>query len=388
MATALFRLDTLNKGLAPLNATTMQEAGLTEPGDLEAWLATAPKGLFGRNVLWLARQDWAASDGRSDLLGVDEDGDLLISELKRGEIRPDAIAQALAYAAEYASLGVQQLANLFAAHSAKTGARGLVAKATSTADAESQLADHAANASGINESQVLVLVGEQFSAAALATCDYLNSASGEARFSVECWRYTVFVDEEHHHLLLEQVVPAPSVRQEVERKREASKAGRRARDPARVAFMHALMAALRARETSGISATRQTGQSYLCSLQMDAWPPHVEAWFSYYPHQRIPTLSWRTGELSSDKRPDDDLDLALAQQADDGEEYDEIRFTQFEGADNLSIDALSERIVAILRALILNPRAALPSEASGSARSVSDPHDPADAQAPIVPPVS
>ena len=49
---------------------------LKETSDLETWLASADARLFGRKVLWIARQDRASDEQRSDLIGVDQTGDL------------------------------------------------------------------------------------------------------------------------------------------------------------------------------------------------------------------------------------------------------------------------------------------------------------------------
>ena len=59
--------------------------------------------------------------GPLDLLGVDEDGRLVVFELKRGNLTRDAVAQAIDYASYLASLEIDQLCQHLAATSGKGG---------------------------------------------------------------------------------------------------------------------------------------------------------------------------------------------------------------------------------------------------------------------------
>jgi len=278
MTSAIFKLDVSKKILVPLIRRTMSELGMTEPYDLEAWLASAGNDLFGREIIWIARQDRPSDEQRSDLLGIDQEGDLLITELKRGEVGEGAITQVLAYAAEYSGKNAEWLANLFSTQSERSST-GLVSRAVSLEDAHAKLSSHVGEDTEVNESQVLLLVGEDFSAKALAICDYLNQSSGEGAFSLECWRYSIYLDAGgNHHFLLEQVLPPPNVRQEIEEKREAAKAKKYARDPIRVEFMKELLSHLG--NSGAISAKRSRGQSYECRVSNNSWTKDHTVWFS------------------------------------------------------------------------------------------------------------
>lgn len=106
--------------LRPLNPKSMTAAGLKESGDLEKWLASSGSRLFGREILWIARQDWVAPEQRSDLVGVEKGtGDLVVAELKRGTAEEGAIVQALGYAAEYADKDYNDLLEVFRKNSQK-----------------------------------------------------------------------------------------------------------------------------------------------------------------------------------------------------------------------------------------------------------------------------
>lgn len=276
MSTSIYRLDVGRKVLATIQKKSMEDLGLKEAYDLEAWLASSSAGLFGRDILWISRQDRPVHEQRSDLIGVAKEGDLLITELKRGTLDESAITQVLAYAAEYARKTANELAALFADQSSKTTTCGLVAKATSPEDARQKLSVHVGTNTELNETQILLLMGEEFTPNALAICDYLNESSGDATtFSLECWKYTVFEESQGNNLLaIEQILPPPNSRQAIDERREASKARKYARDPARKEFMYALMTFLH-KEEPGL-ATRSRGASYDCSLKKDDWKDSVQ----------------------------------------------------------------------------------------------------------------
>jgi hypothetical protein len=74
MAIDLSRLDPKAKTLRRVSSLPMESLHLTETNDLEAWLASCKDRLFGREVLWIARQDRLTHDQRSDIIGVDKTG--------------------------------------------------------------------------------------------------------------------------------------------------------------------------------------------------------------------------------------------------------------------------------------------------------------------------
>ena len=84
---------------------------------------------------------------------------VLVTELKRGLIEEDAITQTLAYAAEYSRMTADELASLYCE---RGGTTGLVTKVNSNEEARIKLSDHVGEHI-LNESQVLLLVGEEFS---------------------------------------------------------------------------------------------------------------------------------------------------------------------------------------------------------------------------------
>jgi hypothetical protein len=98
----------------------VQSADNTETeGLLESLLVHRPNLLIDDLVL-VGRQV-PTEGGPLDLLGVDEDGQLVIFELKRGTLTRDAVAQILDYASDMAAVGIDQLARLIEDSSGKNG---------------------------------------------------------------------------------------------------------------------------------------------------------------------------------------------------------------------------------------------------------------------------
>jgi hypothetical protein len=86
---------------------------------LEDLIVRRPE-LLGAGVVLLGRQI-ATEGGPLDLLGVDQDGRIVIFELKRGTLTRDAVAQVLDYASDLAEKGEDKLARLVEVNSGKNG---------------------------------------------------------------------------------------------------------------------------------------------------------------------------------------------------------------------------------------------------------------------------
>ncbi len=275
MSTQIYLLDGTAKTLSLLDRKWMSDLGFHEPSDLETWLASCKDQLFSRKILWLARQDWPTDDQRSDIIGLSDNGDLVIAELKRARASELAITQVLAYADEYGRKTPERLAQLYFDHSQKTGATELIGKAASLSEAQSRISAHVGD-NEVNRGQILLILAEGFEDKALAICDYLRGAITQATFSMELWQYGLYVLGEvdaakKHVFVLEQVLPPPNVRAQIEAEREDAIARKYARDPERVGFIDDLVRYL---NEKGIDARR--AHSYVAVIRLDG----RELWFN------------------------------------------------------------------------------------------------------------
>jgi hypothetical protein len=299
--TAIYRIVRTGEvqQLKLLDRTTMVEQRFTEPRELETWLASSGKELFGRDVLWIARQDWAADEQRSDLIGIEKgSGDLVVTELKRGTADEGAITQALGYAAEYAEMDYGKLLAIFRRNSQKLG--GLLD--TPEQDVEVRLKE-AVGDSEAGESHVVLVVAEDFSAKALAVANYLNNNSGsDASYSIELWRFGIRVDKDgdRMYFMLEQILPPFDARDEIEKKRDAAKARRRPRDPVRTEFINRAWDFFNGK---GYAVAKHWKQ-YSFGFRAAKWPEGLEANLSFERWQEAPVLKIPSGLTTVAMLPD------------------------------------------------------------------------------------
>lgn len=269
MSTQIYSIDKQSKSINLLKRTSAVSLGFQEVRDLETWLASCGDRLFNRAILWLARQDWPADNQRSDLIGLTDEGDLVVVELKRGRALPDAVTQVLAYAAEYQSKTADQLAEIYHIQSQKDGQIALIKRACSLNDANDKIAEHVSEKE-INQSQICLVMAEEFDDKILAICDYLENSSGESTFSIELWQYGIYergsdCSESDYFFLLEQVAPPPTVRERVEAEREAAKSRKWARDPGRLQFMARLVQFL---SDKRYPLQRSRGETYAGAIEV------------------------------------------------------------------------------------------------------------------------
>lgn len=89
----------------------LTKAPLDNEERLEQWIANDIS-LLGLNVLIIGRQSRTPSGGRIDLLAIDQQGDLVLLELKRDRTPREVVAQALDYASWVAGLLPLQIEEL------------------------------------------------------------------------------------------------------------------------------------------------------------------------------------------------------------------------------------------------------------------------------------
>lgn len=94
--------------------STLADEGRTETLDLEEWLASDPSII--RPGLQLIGRQVSTRSGRLDLLAIDRAGNLVIIELKREKLPREALTQAIDYAADIASWGVDRIGEVCAQH--------------------------------------------------------------------------------------------------------------------------------------------------------------------------------------------------------------------------------------------------------------------------------
>ncbi len=105
MATEIRVWQIENEGLKPINTSMCEEE--RKECDLEKWIKSNPS-ILGEDILIIGEQV-EGERGELDFLGVDKSGNLVIIELKRGELKKEVLVEALDYASGVANWDVKKL---------------------------------------------------------------------------------------------------------------------------------------------------------------------------------------------------------------------------------------------------------------------------------------
>lgn len=98
--------------------TTLTDQNRKEKEHLEQWIKTNPK-ILGDNILIIGEQVQTKS-GPLDYLGIDNNGNTVIIELKRDRLPRDVIAQAMDYASDVATWEIDRLSEVCSRHTGQS----------------------------------------------------------------------------------------------------------------------------------------------------------------------------------------------------------------------------------------------------------------------------
>jgi len=106
MSTEIKTWEIIEGHLKPIKST-LAENGRKESEHLEQWIKTKPD-ILGNDILIIGEQVYTKS-GPLDFLGIDNDGNLVVVELKRDKLARLVLAQAIDYASDLSSWDVEKL---------------------------------------------------------------------------------------------------------------------------------------------------------------------------------------------------------------------------------------------------------------------------------------
>lgn len=187
--------------IEPLASSTFQKAGLRERSDLQR-LLRAQLDVVVPGVMVLAEEfgEWEDSRRRIDLLGLDQDANLVVVELKRTEDGGHLELQAVRYAAMVAPMTFDQAVAAHAAFRERLGLDG---------DARQAILEFLGwddtTTGRFGERVRIVLVSADFSAEVTTTVLWLN-ASG---LDIRCVRLRPYAHEGEVLVDVQQVIPLP-----------------------------------------------------------------------------------------------------------------------------------------------------------------------------------
>jgi hypothetical protein len=165
MATQIKAWQVVDQKLHPVQSSLHKE-GKTEPYDLEEWIATNPE-ILGQDVIVIGRQVLTRS-GPLDLLAIDRSGNIIVIELKRDRLPREVLAQAIDYASDIATWGVDKISEISTKYTGKS-LDDLVSEYFPDIDLETL---------NINQSQRIILVGFSIDSALERMISWLSDSYG------------------------------------------------------------------------------------------------------------------------------------------------------------------------------------------------------------------
>lgn len=106
MSTEIKTWEIIDGELIPIN-TSLSENDRKEQEHLEKWIKTKPE-ILGNDILIIGEQVYTKS-GPLDILGIDNNGNLVIVELKRERLARVVLAQAIDYASDLANWDIEKI---------------------------------------------------------------------------------------------------------------------------------------------------------------------------------------------------------------------------------------------------------------------------------------
>lgn len=109
MSTEIKTWEIIDGKLNPINST-LAENGRKETEHLEEWIKTKTE-ILGTDIVIIGQQVYTKS-GPLDFLGIDNNGNLVIVELKRDKLARNVLAQAIDYASDLATWEIDKLSEI------------------------------------------------------------------------------------------------------------------------------------------------------------------------------------------------------------------------------------------------------------------------------------
>jgi hypothetical protein len=200
---------------SPADRITLSDAGIKEREHLQEWVIAHPE-IIGPNVMIVTFEfdHWLSASGaqkdRLDILGLGDDGRIVVAELKRGQAPDTVDMQALKYAAMASRFTAKLLAEYHAKFIQREVEQHRATAALTEAEALSKLETH--SAVGLLPDQLInprvVLLAESFPPSVTATAVWLN----ERGIDLTLMRYQAYrTTPDHIVLTVSQLYPVREV---------------------------------------------------------------------------------------------------------------------------------------------------------------------------------
>jgi len=198
----MLRIDRNAKKFIQLQKHDMSKAGLTERYDLQQMIKNSPDAFFqemGENLQLIGEEVRPTDfvEDRIDLLAVDQQGSLVVVELKRGSNKLHLL-QALSYAS---MISKWEHSKIIAERQKFTG--------QSEEDVEDEIEEFLLqDVANLNDSQRIILVAEDFDYEVLVTSEWLSEIYD---VDIRCFRLALSAEGKTEFLTCTCIYPPPEI---------------------------------------------------------------------------------------------------------------------------------------------------------------------------------
>ncbi|MDK4528923.1 endonuclease NucS [Kingella kingae] len=203
----MYQIDIPNKKMNKLNATTFSELNLSERYDIQEWIDDAPE-ILGEKLLIIGKEIILPSGIRLDLLAIDENGNLVIIELKRDTSGNHVEWQAIKYAS-YCSAFTDE--EIFKIH------QDYLNKKYNDRDAKREIENFLVTfeMEKLNKEQRIILVSRDFNSDVASAVLWLNDKG----LDIKCIKINSFISKNNELLIYPtQIIPLPEAEDFIKRK--------------------------------------------------------------------------------------------------------------------------------------------------------------------------
>ena len=198
----LFRINPDNHESEAITEVEFAQLGFQERRDIQEWVANNP-GILGEGLLIIGKEfsGFDRTNERLDLLAVDEDGKLVVIELKRDDTGADAHWQAIKYASYLHRVDTEGIIGMLAGYAD-----------ISKADAANKLLQHlnADDLNALNNDQRIILASHRFAPEVTSAALWLNEKAPGDNL-ITCIQLTPYRDAETASLYVQAntIIPVP-----------------------------------------------------------------------------------------------------------------------------------------------------------------------------------
>lgn len=215
----MYKVNTIEKILIPMQPKSLSDLGIRERFDLQEWIEKTP-GILEDDLLIIGKELILPSGIRLDLLAIDRQANLVIIELKRDSSGRDVEWQAIKYASYCSNFLAEELYEQYAEY--------LDEDADDARDSIESFID--TELDELNANQRIILVAQTYHSDVVSAVLWLRDFGLE----IKCVRLRPFVDHDDTLFIVPDVIiPLPEAKDYIQRKEAKQQQSKR---PSRSSF--------------------------------------------------------------------------------------------------------------------------------------------------------